>query len=528
MTYLFRALLLCLPLAPIAVECQATRYFVNASATGSATGLTWTDAFTNLQEALGIVIPGDEIWVAAGQYKPTTSTNRAVSFALRNGVNVFGGFAGTETALDERDPVAFPSTLNGDIGEIGLASDNSHSVVTANDISTTIILDGFRILNGNNTNGTQGGGMRVTNALGGEVRVRNCRFIGHQSNNYGGGIYLAAANLLVEGCEFLNNESSNGGAIHNGNNNGGNSNLLLRDCVFKGNMANSGACLNNTSPYNEIVVDRCIFTNNSTTNSVIVIDDFLSGKLMNSAIIGNRVSGFSSEVLRVNTFGNSTSPFDLINCTIAHNRNTSSSPIQAEIIQLEDNHMVVSNCILFGNTSYAGRQMRNGPIVRHTLVEGGYPNGTNIIDTDPLFTAPDPDAPANFDATLFDYSLSGTSPAVNSGNNAYVPAESDLDLALVPRIQAGTVDMGCYESDFTTGLSTTVGVPSSWSYEPSQRALILANTTSIDARSVYIHDAHGRLVSTTTVKGSVVRVDLPAGVYFATAQGYSVLKFVVP
>ncbi len=528
MTHSFRALLLCLPLASIALECQATRYFVNASATGSATGLTWADSFTNLQEALGIVIPGDEIWVAAGQYKPTASTNRTVSFALRNGVNVFGGFAGTETELDERDPTAFPSTLNGDIGEIGLASDNSHSVVTANDISTTIILDGFRILNGNNTNGSQGGGLRVTNALGGAVQIRNCRFIGHQSTNYGGGIYLAAANLVVEGCEFLNNESSNGGAIHTGNNSGGNSSLLLRDCVFKGNTANSGACLSNTSQYNEIVVDRCLFTNNSTTNSVIVIDDFLSGKLMNSAIIGNRVSGFSSEVLRVNTFGNSTSPFDLINCTIAHNRNTSTSTIQAEIIQLEDNHMVVSNCILFGNTSYAGRQMRNGPIVRHSLVEGGYPNGTNIIDTDPLFTAPNPDAPANFDVTAFDYTLSASSTAVNSGNNTYVPAESELDLALVPRVQAGTVDMGCYESDFTTGIRASERGGSSWTYDPAQQALILTSTTSTSALSVSIHDVQGRLVSTATAQNGLVRLDLLSGVHFATAQGFSVLKFVVP
>lgn len=507
--------------------CSATRYHVLPTANGSGTGLTWENAFTNLQEALGVVIPGDEIWVAEGQYRPTSNTNRTVSFALRNGVNVFGGFEGTETELAERDPTAFPSTLNGDIGEVGLASDNSHSVVTANDISTTIILDGFRILNGNNTNGTQGGGLRVTNTLGGEVQVRNCRFIGHQSNNYGGAIYLAAANLVVEGCEFLNNQSSNGGAIHNGNNNGGNSSLQLRDCLFKGNTANNGACLNNTSQYNEIVVDRCIFTNNSTTNSVIVIDDFLSGKLMNSAIIGNRVNGFSSEVLRVNTFGNSTSPFDLINCTIAHNRNTSASPIQAEIIQLEDNHMVVSNCILFGNTSYAGRQMRNGPIVRNSVVEGGYAGGSNILDLDPLFNAPNPDAPANFDVTAFDYTLSTSSPAVNSGNNAYVPAESELDLALAPRIQAGTVDMGCYESDLTTGIRVSeVAVPS-WTYDASQRALILT-TTSTGALSVFIHDINGRLVSTATAYDSVVMLDLPAGVHFATAQGLAPLKFVVP
>lgn len=514
--------------AALVGQAAATRYHVNAGATGNGSGVDWSNAFTDLQQALSVVIAGDEVWVAAGQYKPTTGTNRTVSFALRNGVNVYGGFAGFETELDERNIAAFPTTLNGDIGEVGLDSDNSHSVVTANNINTTIILDGFRILNGNNTNGTQGGGLRVTNALGGEVQVRNCRFIGHQSTNYGGGIYLAAANLMVEGCEFLNNESSNGGAIHNGNNNGGNSTLLLRDCVFKGNTANSGACLNNTSPYNEIVVDRCMFTNNSTTNSVIVVDDFLSCKLMNSAIVGNRVSGFSSEVLRVNTFGSSTSPFDLINCTIAHNRNTSASPIQAEIIQLEDNHMVVNNCIVFGNTSYAGRQMRNGPIVRHSVVEGGYADGSNIIDADPFFTAPNSSAPANFDATLFDYTLSLSSPAVNSGNNAYVPAESELDLAMMPRIQAGTVDMGCYESDFTTVVALIAFEQSHLYFDQTHRLLRTRGLIQHRHAPLFVHDMNGRIVLDRTFDANGVQVDLPSGVYMATLGTFTPLRFLIP
>ena len=508
------------------MECHATRYFVNASATGSATGLNWANAFTNLQEALGIVVPGDEIWVAAGQYKPTSSTNRTVSFALRNDVNVFGGFAGTETELNERDPTAFPSTLNGDIGEIGLASDNAHSVVTANDISTTIILDGFRILNGNNTNGTQGGGLRVTNALGGEVQVRNCHFIGHQSSNYGGAIYLAAANMVVEGCEFLNNESSNGGAIHNGNNSGGNSSLLLHDCVFKGNTANSGACLNNTSQYNEIVVDRCLFTNNSTTNSVIVIDDFLSAKVMNSAIIGNSVNGFSSEVLRVNTFGNSTSPFDLINCTIADNRNITTSTLQGEIVQLEDNHMRVSNCIIFGNTAYAGRQMRNGPIVQHSLVQGGYTSGTAIVDGDPQFMAPNTNFTGNFDATGFDYRPLSSSPAINTGNNDLVAANSLFDLDGEERIQGGMVDLGCYESDQTVSLDeTTMGCK--WYFDTScGRFRFVDRPIPVDTR-VSIFDLSGKLQANVSL-AQHTRLDLPSGPYVALNGELGTLKFIVP
>lgn len=506
---------------------HASRYHVNANATGTGTGLSWTNAFTDLQEALSIVIPDDEIWVAAGQYRPTTGTTRTVSFVLRNGVDLYGGFAGTETALDQRDILNNPTTLNGDIGELGLASDNSHSVVTANNITTSIVLDGFRILNGNNTNGSHGGGLRVTNALGGLVLVRNCRFLNHQSNNYGGAIYLAAANLTVEDCEFQNNSSSNGGAIENGNNNGGYSNLVLRDCLFKGNTANIGACLDNTLRYETLEIDRCFFTNNLSANSVIVIDDFISARLMNSAIIGNSVNGSTSEVLRVNTFGSSTAPFDLTNCTIADNANTYAFALQGELVQLEDNHMRVSNCIVNGNTPYAGRQMRNGPLVRYTLVEGGYASGTAILDADPQFVAPNAGAPSNFDATSFDYTLLGSSPCVNTGDNESVEAAFLLDLALKDRIQGGVVDLGCYESSFSVSLGAEIAGTQGWYFAATERELHIPDAENLRGSILSILDPSGRVVLRQHMRNSVVPLDLPTGLYIAVAEGLEALRFVV-
>ncbi len=446
---------------------------------------------------------------------------------LRNGVDLYGGFAGTETALDQRDILNNPTTLNGDIGQLGLASDNSHSVVTANNITTSIVLDGFRILNGNNTNGTQGGGLRVTNALGGELLVRNCRFLNHSSTNYGGGIYLAAANLRVENCEFQNNESSNGGAIHNGNNNGGYSDLVLRDCVFKGNTANSGACLGNALRYDTLVVDRCLFTNNLSANSIVVIDDFLSAKVMNSAIIGNSVNGFSSEVLRVNTFASTTSPFDLINCTIAHNRNITTSTIQSEIVQLEDNHMRVSNCIIYGNTAYAGRQMRNGPIVRYSLVEGGYASGTAILNTDPGFTAPNAMAPSSFDATGFDYTLVGSSPCINAGENDAVDANALFDLALNDRIRGVAVDLGCYESELSVSTGPSTSETGTWFFDMEHCELHMADLALQGPAVIEVFDMSGKLRTRRTTTQNRVRIDLPAGVYVARSAGRAPLKFAV-
>jgi hypothetical protein len=69
--------------------------FVDADATGSNTGGSWEDAYTDLQSALGPASPCTEVWVAAGTYKPTSGTDRTATFALKSGVALYGGFSGT-------------------------------------------------------------------------------------------------------------------------------------------------------------------------------------------------------------------------------------------------------------------------------------------------------------------------------------------------------------------------------------------------------------------------------------------------
>ena len=511
-----------------AFSSSATRYYVKVGSTGAGTGLSWTNAFTDLQEALSVVITGDEIWVAAGQYRPTTSTDRTVSFVLRDGVDLIGGFAGTETSVDERDIASNPTTLNGDIGQLGEVLDNSFTILRGSNITTTLLIDGFRIINANNTSSQNGGGFRITSSLGGQLILRNCTFFSNRSTSYGGGIYVASSNLTIENCEFLNNQSGNGGAIHNGNNNGGDSNLVLRDCLFKGNTANSGACLDNTARYQSLIIDRCFFTNNLSANNVIVIDDFLSAKLMNSAIIGNSVNGFSSEVLRVNSFGSSTSPFDMINCTIAHNRNTSASTIQGAMVQLEDNHMRVSNCIIYGNTSYAGGQMRNGPIVSNSLVEGGYAAGTQILNSDPQFVDPNASAASNFDATGFDYTLLASSPAINVGNNAAVDPTALFDLALNSRVQGLAVDLGCYESSITTSLTTRENPAPICYYDAVQGDLVFRTAESSAAGQYRVFGGNGQLVAQGRRTGDRIQLGLGSGIHLFVEIGGEVLRFWVP
>ena len=102
---------------------DALRCYVKADAAGSNTGGSWENAYTDLQSALG-ASPCTEVWVAGGTYVPTTGTDRAISFVLKTGVAIYGGFAGGETLLSQRNLVANPTILSGDIGVAGDATDN--------------------------------------------------------------------------------------------------------------------------------------------------------------------------------------------------------------------------------------------------------------------------------------------------------------------------------------------------------------------------------------------------------------------
>lgn len=214
-------------------------------------------------------------------------------------------------------------------------------------------------------------------------------------------------------------QNSNGGAICDGNNNGGYSNLTIRDTRFTGNTAFNGACLYNTVDYDALVIDRCIFTNNTSDNSIIDIQYFSTARLVNSYIIGNSVNGFSSNILHVNS-SSGTEDFRMLNCTIADNVNMYTNTIQDEAIRLEEAYHQVHNCIIYGNTPYQGRQLNNAALITHSLIEGGYSSGTDIIDQDPQFMTPYTGPPSNFDATAYDYTLQGSSPAINVGDNRRV------------------------------------------------------------------------------------------------------------
>lgn len=187
------------------IQAQTT-YYVNINASGANNGNSWTNAFTNLQNAIDAASGGDLIFVAKGIYLPTTiaggtANNRDKSFILKNDLKIYGGFTGNENSLNQRniDSTALhltnASILSGDIGLAGDSSDNSFHVLTAINLSTSSILNGFTISNGN-------ANVTSTNVINTIVTNRN----------FGGGIYLFNSDMLISDCIFSENLSISGGA----------------------------------------------------------------------------------------------------------------------------------------------------------------------------------------------------------------------------------------------------------------------------------------------------------------------------
>ena len=240
---LLAVLVLVMVLMPHGTAVAASPIYVDDSATGTPDGSSWTDAYTDLQDALTGATDGDEIWVAEGTYKPTDGTDRSATFNLVSGVAVYGGFAGTEDYREERDWVANPAILSGDIGTAGDTSDNSYHVVVGADNAT---LDGFTITGGNANGGggdsQSGGGMYNDNS---SPAVTNCTFSENSAFYRGGGMFNDNSFPTVTDCTFSENSVAiRGGGMYNSYvnrdiNNHDFPSPTVTDCTFSGNSAGS-------------------------------------------------------------------------------------------------------------------------------------------------------------------------------------------------------------------------------------------------------------------------------------------------
>ena len=314
---------------------QITRY-VSTTGTNSApaSATSWATATNNLQGAIDASVSGDAVWVAAGVYKPTTTTgpdSRTVSFSMKNGVIIYGGFVGNETVLCQRPLVnsmnPSGSMLSGEIGNLNSTADNSFHVinnVSSLSLNSTAILDGFMITRGFTDGSANGSGIYNRNA---SPTIRNCGFgnssnggtnSGHIYNNEsspimtncffktisggtgGGHITNTNSRLTLTSCSFVNAlGATSGGFLHNDN-----STIELLNCSFgTGTASGSGGMIYNTS--SNLTMTNCqLGTGSSGSNGGMIYNTGSSNLTLNDCSLGTGVAGGDGGMIFNNGTGN--------------------------------------------------------------------------------------------------------------------------------------------------------------------------------------------------------------------------------
>jgi hypothetical protein len=268
-----KSTLITLLMLVLAIQVNAT-IFVKTGANGN--GTNWNNAFGTITEALAQAQAGDVIWVAAGTYTPTNTADRTASFDIKDGVKIYGGFAGTEISFNQRASKLNETTLSGEIGNPGIA-DNTYNILYIENVTANTVVDGFIIAFGNANGEAEAaarircGGALYNSGVNGVSKptIANCIFQNNAGRD-GAAVYnngrKGEASPTFINCSFYNNIADlDGGALYNDGRQNGASNPSLKNCTFARNMGTYGGAIFNATETGvcNLYLENCVFNENS-------------------------------------------------------------------------------------------------------------------------------------------------------------------------------------------------------------------------------------------------------------------------
>lgn len=379
---------------------RAFRRYVKTTSAGAGNGKSWASAYAgaNLQQAINDVAAAKgEVWIASGIYKPSTN-DPSVSFELKDGVKIYGSFAGTETSTTARNISANSTTFSGDMDNnditnsdptdgsyLGIKGSNSETLIKVSNASdNNTLIDGIYIVGGSSN--TNGGGLVVQSS---KLKLKNVYFRGNQSTGKGGAIYLkGGSNLNIDytsggtsgpgtpiSSTFGSNKADEGGAIYNDQ-----SSLILKSSVvnksvnFEDNKAdNGGAIYNNNvdvSPTANVEISNVNFKNNKVSKGGgAIYNDDSNITITNAAFLNNEAlqsggaifnDGSSNTLNRITFSGNRVQRDDGIAAGTGgaiHNENNSNSTITNATFSYNTNFT--------NNTSSSTAKAKGGAVYNH-------------------------------------------------------------------------------------------------------------------------------------------------------------------
>jgi hypothetical protein len=457
--------------------------YVNAAAPAGGDGTSWGRAFQTFSAALAVAESCSDIWVAQGNYSANNLPSGQPPM-LSSGLQIFGGFNGTETNVTQRDFTNNVTRLvpgNAEylmVAGFGSAADN------------TALLDGFHL---------SGAGTAIYVEYA-QPTIRNCTFESNGTAVYAdisSGMLLdhctfqyntqspvtlySVTNLQMLHCCFISNSlPANGGVVMVADA----LNPVFDHCVFQANtgaqiqleLATNGQVLycsfasNSLGTYGaalylntgSVGVTNCQFVGNCGASPVSAIDTALAIERCiftgNTAPVGSAVQTESGSLVlndslmaeNQSTNGEGTINVDstsvsLLNDTVADN----SGSYGGDGLYILDGSLNVRNCIFWGNldalsyftTEQDQIEIGGGviPSISYNIIQGInqlQDPARNNLSYDPLFVN---EAGGN-------YQIASISPAVDAGNNNGISAD-DTDLLGNPRLRGGLggdADIGAY------------------------------------------------------------------------------------
>lgn len=308
--------------------------YVSENGSGLKDGSSWDNAldgntttdngYTKLACSLAEATPYTEYWLTDGTYTPCGDQDNTKSFTLNEGIRIYGGFAGTENALDERDPEHEPTVFSGELQADSDSTNNTECLfVTATSTSiwdTQAFLDGVTLTQGYAST-HQGAALRVyENTI---VTINNCEVV----ENHEGAV-CNWGKVVVTNCNLSNNREEYqadmylwNGPYHSNYYSAGsisnreNSVASLSNCIINSNHSPHGGALfnaglmeieesefeNNTADYYAVAlspgkmkVSNTVFNNNRSENIVGVMHVWDSLEMVNCTVTNNHSNYYAA------------------------------------------------------------------------------------------------------------------------------------------------------------------------------------------------------------------------------------------
>jgi len=461
-------------------------YYIKTDGTGD--GLSWATAAGNILYVNDGATTGDEIWIAAGIYELPAALN------TKEGVNIYGGFAGNETSIADR--VKSDRDSNGKIepweytNATTLSGQSIYLGKIPDEIATTTQtqFDGFTIT---------GGLVEIS----GKTTVNNCLICNSSNrgvNNDSDGI--------ISNCKITNNS------------------FTVEITSRISSVCYYGICTPVTyyarggGVYNSGTMINCVVTNNNCN----IQDNYdITSVIQGGGIYNNGGS--------------------IINCIVTGNKCTySSSNMKTSGMNgggIYNYNGTVANCLVANNSGGGimnyGNSSTNAFIYCSTIVKNSsyniytYNDGTDFVYNSIIDES---DMTQFVNSNANDYRLEANSKYIDSGSLDNLPdwLINGTDLAGNPRTHDGKISMGAYEYDpLYTGIEE-LQHQSSISIFPNPASDFISISGLQNNEKFSIYNINGQQLfsgKATSETQQIAVGHFPAGIYLLKADNGQTLKF---